>query len=211
MKTINFLLMSSQFHSPISLTLIYKNCIFLLFKRINFLIFVQAQCCLPVISRIERWSKLMNTVVLTQQSGWIESRQHLNGLPTCICLKFRLLLLERKQKVFYKKETADKTLLVRTTKKNTYFYCTFMPVGYRIQKCCGTVTIVMVLVPTFDKLRFRLRIYCTIKSIFPKNIFVKYLAFLMLIEAALLPRNLSSHLLWLHFITVPVLAPVPES
>ncbi len=32
----------------------------------------------------------------------------------------------------------------------------------------------------------------------------KNLAFLMLIEAALLPRNLSSHLLGFHFITVPV-------
>ncbi len=36
------------------------------------------------------------------------------------------------------------------------------------------------------------------------SIFFFNLAFLMLIEAALLPRNLSSHLFWFHFITVLV-------
>ncbi len=36
---------------------------------------------------------------------------------------------------------------------------------------------------------------------------MKNLSFLMLIEAALLPRNLSSHLLLFHFITVPLAVP----
>ncbi len=45
-------------------------------------------------------------------------------------------------------------------------------------------------VPTFDKFRFLFRLYIkTLKNQFSKK-FVKFFAFLMLIEAALLPRNL---------------------
>ncbi len=91
-----------------------------------------------------------------------------------------------------------------------------------------------VAVPTFDKLRFRLRVrfrfwfrfriwlrICTIKSNYPRNLFLN-LAFLMLIEVAMLSRNLLNEgnqilihnvilwnweIFWFHYITV--LIPVP--
>ncbi len=78
-------------------------------------------------------------------------------------------------------------------------------------QCCGTVTIycgtVPVSVPTFWQVTVTVPVpapYLDHKKQFSKNNFCKRSCLLMLIEAALLPRNLSSPLLWFHFITVPV-------